>query len=113
MIDQQQLLVNTGNDPVLAYQLCEAFVSSSTELEAELRAACLSHDHELLSRTAHTLKSAFDVLGAVEQRDLALQVELLASARGSTGAEADLLTLSHRLLGEVVSVRAAVRQLLD
>ncbi len=112
MIDQQRLLYNTGHDAALAHELCETFVGTAAELATELQSACESRDRCRMSRAAHTLTSNFEVLGAIPERDLALQVEQLASV-GNDCADGEILeVLCRRLLGELHSVRNQVRALL-
>jgi len=71
--------------PALLEELVGAYLRSSAEAIATLQAALAGDDRDVLGKTAHSLKSGSDNLGAVHLVELCKELELIG--RGQSDAD--------------------------
>jgi HPt (histidine-containing phosphotransfer) domain-containing protein len=90
ILDTLRALQRPGKPDVLA-RVLDLYESESERLMAELRRAMVENNIELLFRSAHSLKTTNNSVGAVHAAELCRQLEALAQAGQSVGAaEAEL-----------------------
>jgi PAS domain S-box-containing protein len=94
-IDWEAALGFAGGDVALLAEIVAAARTETPRLLAELREAMARGDAELVRRSAHTLKSTANYLGAKGLADTALRVELLARDGGLSCAAGQVAELDR------------------
>ena len=90
-----ELEQNESSD--LLEELVDAYLSSSTQLSAQLRDSIAAGDAKSMSVAAHTLKSSSAQIGAMRLSALSKQIESLGRAGSIDGARDLLGELSTEL----------------
>ncbi len=78
LINWEEALEMTAGDESLLAEVIGAFQEEAPKLMANMQAALAARDAELLHRAAHTLKNAFNSLGAPKTGDLGFELEKVA-----------------------------------
>ena len=86
VFSEDELLGRTNQDIELARDLVQLFLDHRQEWLNDLDRALGERDCELVRRTAHKMKGAFDHCGAASAHDLALLLERLGRERDLEGA---------------------------
>lgn len=99
-------LASIDEDGSLVDELIRLYHTDSSALVAGLRAAWAAGDVERLGTTAHTLKSASGLVGAVEVMALARDIETSAREQRSPGDEAAIAAVEAAYHTACASLRA-------
>ncbi len=96
----QNLAAQAQNGTDLLSRIVATYVSSSTELAAELRAGAAAEDPKRMAMAAHTLKSSSAQVGAMKLSSLCKEIE----ARGRGGSVQGVTELLDQVFSELESV---------
>ena len=88
--------------------LIDLFLGDTPELLARIEAAVAANDSQELAAAAHALKSSSATLGAIQMRDLCLQLEQMGHAGEATQAVPQLQLL-HAAYGRTIQAMAALK----
>ena len=102
-----QLLKLLGGDTDNYFKLIDSFLEETPNLLAGIQKAVENKDHELLRRTAHTLKSVSRDFGATQLSTLGAKLEAIAKTGGMEGA----LGFKHKLETEYTLVDRALKSI--
>jgi CheY-like chemotaxis protein/HPt (histidine-containing phosphotransfer) domain-containing protein len=103
-VNWEHALESSGGDADLLCELIDAYFVERPRLMGEIEQALATHDHELLHRAAHTIKSALRLFGYTPAQDIAFALEMLGQNKSAEGAEAlraELIELIERFEPEL------------
>jgi CheY-like chemotaxis protein/HPt (histidine-containing phosphotransfer) domain-containing protein len=106
-INFAKVRASTGGDDAFLRELAQTFVTTSTELIAEIRQCAKNCDRQGVCRAAHSLKGACASMHAEPLRELSRELE----ARALTLTETEITERIAQVTSEFERVTAAVRDL--
>jgi len=97
VFDQARLRERVDHDDDLLRELIELFQKEHTVLLSQMRSAIQNHDPEELERSAHALKGAVAILGALAAQSAAQHLETVGRDKRMSDAPDAYTTLEREI----------------